>query len=110
MRKPLSPRRRRDDRLAATSKSPDVAYRELVGKPVAELAEHGLTLRAVNILESYDVLTVRDLLQKSREELLQMTNLGEKTIEDLRVALLVVGIEPPTWRSVLPQPDWSRLW
>jgi DNA-directed RNA polymerase subunit alpha len=55
------------------------------------LAEIDLTVRTVNCLEEEKIFTVLDLLQCTRERLLQITNLGEKTVETIYVALEKLG-------------------
>ncbi|MCC6125524.1 MAG: DNA-directed RNA polymerase subunit alpha [Pirellulales bacterium] len=55
------------------------------------LAEIDLTVRTVNCLEEERIFTVVDLLQCTRERLLQITNLGEKTVETIYVALEKLG-------------------
>jgi DNA-directed RNA polymerase subunit alpha len=47
------------------------------------LAELGLGNRAINALEGKGILTVRDLLMCTRDELLAISQLGEKTLEDI---------------------------
>ena len=55
------------------------------------LAEIDLTVRTVNCLEEEKIFTVLDLLQCTRERLLQITNLGEKTVETIYAALEKLG-------------------
>jgi DNA-directed RNA polymerase subunit alpha len=55
------------------------------------LAEIDLTVRTVNCLEEEKIFTVLDLLQCTRERLLQITNLGEKTVETIYAALEKIG-------------------
>jgi DNA-directed RNA polymerase subunit alpha len=55
------------------------------------LAEIDLTVRTVNCLEEEKIFTVSDLLQCTRERLLQITNLGEKTVETIYLALEKLG-------------------
>jgi DNA-directed RNA polymerase subunit alpha len=55
------------------------------------LAEIDLSVRTVNCLEEESIFTVQDLLQCTRERLLQIPNLGEKTIETIYAALENLG-------------------
>jgi DNA-directed RNA polymerase subunit alpha len=55
------------------------------------LAEIDLTVRTVNCLEEEKIFTVLDLLQCTRERLLQITNLGEKTVDTIYTALEKLG-------------------
>ncbi len=50
-------------------------------------AEIGLTVRTTNCLEERGIFTVRDLLNCSREDLLSISNFGEKTLEEVYKAL-----------------------
>lgn len=63
--------------------------REALGKPIEELA---LPARAVNALKNSDLHLVVDLAQKSEAELEQVKNLGEKSIDDIKVALAALGL------------------
>ncbi len=58
------------------------------------LAEIGLIVRTVNILEDEGIFTVEDLLTATREELLKIPNLGEKTLETIYEALAKIGFHP----------------
>ena len=55
------------------------------------LAEIGLIVRTVNILEDEGIFTVEDLLTSTREELLKIPNLGEKTLGTIYEALEKLG-------------------
>ncbi len=54
-------------------------------EPVAKLAQVGLSQRIIGLLEAseYEILTLRDLLQRSPEELMKLGNLGEKSILEI---------------------------
>ncbi len=54
-------------------------------------AEIGLTVRTTNCLEERGIFTVRDLLNSTREDLLSISNFGEKTLEEVYKALEGVG-------------------
>lgn len=54
-------------------------------------AEIGLSVRTTNCLEERGVFTVQDLLNTTREQLLSIPNFGEKTLEDVYLALETVG-------------------
>ena len=45
-------------------------------------AEIGLTVRTTNCLEEKGIFTVRDLLNSTPEDLLSISNFGEKTLEE----------------------------
>ena len=50
-------------------------------------AEIGLSVRTTNCLEERGIFTVEDLLNTTREELLSISNFGEKTLEEVYKAL-----------------------
>jgi DNA-directed RNA polymerase subunit alpha len=54
-------------------------------------AEIGLSVRTTNCLEEKGIFTVRDLLNSTRENLLSISNFGEKTLEEVYLALESVG-------------------
>ncbi|MEN1682148.1 MAG: DNA-directed RNA polymerase subunit alpha C-terminal domain-containing protein [Planctomycetota bacterium] len=54
-------------------------------------AEIGLAVRTTNCLEEKGVFTVNDLLHCTRDDLLSISNFGEKTLEEVYRALEGVG-------------------
>ncbi len=54
-------------------------------------AEIGLTVRTTNCLEERGIFTVQDLLNCTRDDLLSISNFGEKTLEEVYLALEGVG-------------------
>lgn len=59
-------------------------------------AEIGLTVRTTNCLEERGIFTVQDLLQCTREDLLQISNFGEKTLEEVYSSLEEFGFYRPS--------------
>ena len=58
-------------------------------------AEIGLTVRTTNCLEEKGIFSVRDLLQTTRADLLSFSNFGEKTLEEVYIALENIGFYRP---------------
>jgi DNA-directed RNA polymerase subunit alpha len=58
-------------------------------------AEIGLTVRTTNCLEERGIFTVRDLLNCTRDDLLAISNFGEKTLEEVYMALEGIGFYRP---------------
>lgn len=54
-------------------------------------AEIGLSVRTTNCLEERGIFTVRDLLNCTPKDLLEISNFGEKTLEEVYAALESVG-------------------
>ena len=54
-------------------------------------AEIGLSVRTTNCLEERGIFTVNDLLNCSPEDLLDISNFGEKTLEEVYSALESIG-------------------
>jgi DNA-directed RNA polymerase subunit alpha len=68
----------------------DGAYlRDALGKTLEELE---LPARAVNALKAADIMLVADLAQKTEADLVDVKNLGEKTIDEIKVALAGLGL------------------
>lgn len=54
-------------------------------------AEIGLSVRTTNCLEEKGIFTVNDLLHCTRDDLLSISNFGEKTLEEVYKALEGIG-------------------
>ncbi len=65
---------------------------ELEEKLNQSLAELNLSVRATNCLESEGVNTIRDLVTRSEDQLLQVRNFGETTLVEVRERLAVIGL------------------
>jgi DNA-directed RNA polymerase subunit alpha len=63
------------------------------------LAETDLIVRTVNCLEEVGIFTVGDLLHSTPQRLLEIPNLGEKTLETIYVALEKLGFCRSSRRS-----------
>jgi len=59
------------------------------------LSEVDLVVRTVNCLEDHGIFTVADLLSSTPKQLLEIPNLGEKTLETIYVALEKIGFYRP---------------
>lgn len=57
------------------------------------MAELNLTVRATNCLESEGINTVRDLVSRTEEQLLQVRNFGETTLQEVRERLESIGLK-----------------
>jgi DNA-directed RNA polymerase subunit alpha len=56
------------------------------------LAELNLSVRAMNCLESENIHTVRDLVTKAPDQLLEVRNFGETTLNEVREKLTSLGL------------------
>ena len=56
------------------------------------LEELPLPARAINALRNAEIVTVADLVQKIDEDLEQVKNLGDKSIEEIKTALAALGL------------------
>jgi DNA-directed RNA polymerase subunit alpha len=65
---------------------------ELEGKLGQSLAELNLSVRATNCLESEGINSVRDLVVRTEDQLLQVRNFGETTLQEVRERLLAIGL------------------
>ena len=68
-----------------------IEQQELEKKLEWSTAELGLSVRTTNCLDEQGVCTIGDLLACRREDLLQIANFGEKTLEDVYEALEKLG-------------------
>ncbi len=69
--------------------------RDTKAKLEMSTAEIGLAVRTTNCLEERGVFTVFDLLNCTREDLLSISNFGEKTLEEVYKALENIGFYRP---------------
>ena len=77
------------------------------------LSEIDLIVRTVNCLEDEGIFTVQDLLNCTPERLLEIPNLGEKTLETIYTALAKIGLDrtakqPVKENELLPK-DFALL-
>ncbi len=89
----------------------DTQAKDLSDKLDMSTAEIGLTVRTTNCLEERGIFTVNDLLHCTRDDLLSISNFGEKTLEEVYRALEAIGFQrqykqPPT--SVPQTPTQPR--
>jgi DNA-directed RNA polymerase subunit alpha len=71
----------------------DVHDAELERKLNMSLAELELSVRATNCLESEGITTVRDLVIRNDEELLEVRNFGETTLKEVKSKLQERGLQ-----------------
>jgi DNA-directed RNA polymerase subunit alpha len=62
-------------------------------------AEIGLSVRTTNCLEERGIFTVADLLNCTRDDLLSISNFGEKTLDEVYRSLESVGFVRKTRRG-----------
>ncbi len=90
-----------DDRADVVGAQDSVDH-ELERKLNMSLAELELSVRATNCLESEGITTVRDLVIRSDEELLEVRNFGETTLREVKQKLtergLTLGMRMPARR------------
>lgn len=76
--------------MDATGYSPvDLELEEKLNQSLAEL---NLSVRATNCLESEGINTIRDLVTRGEDQLLQVRNFGETTLVEVRERLGVIGL------------------
>ena len=69
--------------------------RQMQEKLELSTAEIGLSVRTTNCLEERGIFTIRDLLNTNRDELMGINNFGEKTLEEVYLALEEIGFYRP---------------
>jgi DNA-directed RNA polymerase subunit alpha len=65
---------------------------QLDAKLSMPLSELNLSVRASNCLESENIMTVRDLVTKSEDQLLDVRNFGETTLAEVQQKLRDLGL------------------
>jgi DNA-directed RNA polymerase subunit alpha len=81
----------------------DSKAKVLEGKLEMSTAEIGLSVRTTNCLEERGIFTVNDLLHCTRDDLLSISNFGEKTLEEVYKALEGIGFyRQPKSEPALP--------
>ncbi len=91
-----------DDRFEAGPSARESSDADLERKLNMSLAELELSVRATNCLESENISTVRDLVSRAEDELLEVRNFGETTLKEVRAKLaehnLALGMRLPAQR------------
>ncbi len=86
--------------MSRTSRIPlnhaELANQGLKDKLEMSTAEIGLAVRTTNCLEERGIFTVNDLLHCTRDDLLSISNFGEKTLEEVYKALEKIGFPRPS--------------
>lgn len=67
----------------------DAALEAKLNRPINELR---FSVRATNCLESGNIFTVRDLVQRAEDELMEIRNFGETTLEEVLTQLDELGL------------------
>jgi len=80
-----------EDKVELTAPTEAVDH-ELERKLSMSLAELELSVRATNCLESEGITTVRDLVIRTDEELLEVRNFGETTLKEVKGKLAERGL------------------
>ena len=75
--------------------------RELTQRLEMSTAEIGLSVRTTNCLEERGIFTVGDLLNCTRDDLLSISNFGEKTLEEVYTSLEGIGFYRRAKRELL---------
>lgn len=79
----------------------DTEANDLQEKLEMSTAEIGLSVRTTNCLEERGIFTVQDLLNCTRDDLLSISNFGDKTLEEVFKALEGIGFYRKWKREML---------
>ncbi len=63
---------------------------QYLNKPVAELE---LSVRSANCLEAAEIVTIRDLVTKSEQEMLKYRNFGRKSLNEIKTILAEMNLQ-----------------
>jgi DNA-directed RNA polymerase subunit alpha len=86
----------------------DTKARDLQARLEMSTAEIGLSVRTTNCLEEKGIFTVLDLLHCTREDLLSISNFGEKTLEEVFKALEGIGFHRKGRRAAAVDQEQGR--
>lgn len=78
---------------------------ELLNRPIEDLAE--LSVRSRNSLQKENIHTVRDLVQRTEQQMLAIDNFGKKSLQEISDFLAGHGLR---FGSSLEQDDAGTLW
>jgi DNA-directed RNA polymerase subunit alpha len=78
---------------------------ELLNRPIEDLAE--LSVRSRNSLQKENIHTVRDLVQRTEQQMLSIDNFGKKSLQEISDFLAGHGLR---FGSSLEQDDAGTLW
>ena len=62
------------------------------------IAEMALSVRIVNALEKHHVIRAEHLMNQTYDSLIKVKNFGNKTVDEVRDAIVKLGLTPPKWR------------
>jgi len=82
-----------DDRFESGGAGRESGDADLDRKLNMSLAELELSVRATNCLESENISTVRDLVSRAEDELLEVRNFGETTLKEVKQKLAEHGLQ-----------------
>jgi DNA-directed RNA polymerase subunit alpha len=83
----------------------DTQIKSLHNRLEMSTAEIGLSVRTTNCLEEKGIFTVNDLLHRTRDDLLSISNFGEKTLEEVYKALEKIGFYRKGKGKVQREPE-----
>jgi DNA-directed RNA polymerase subunit alpha len=86
----------------------DTRAKDIADKLDMSTAEIGLTVRTTNCLEERGIFTVSDLLHCTPEDLLSISNFGEKTLGEVYKALEGIGFNRRDREEVSGAPPQPR--
>ena len=85
----LGPKVHSEARVAATSLGLDASTESRLNMTLADMK---LSVRATNCLESENIATIRDLVGRTEDQLLEVRNFGETTLNEVREKLTELGL------------------
>ena len=87
----------------------DTQATDMAEKLEMSTAEIGLSVRTTNCLEERVIFTVNDLLHCTRDDLLSISNFGEKTLEEVYKALDGIGFHRGGKREPMSGPPSAAV-
>lgn len=78
-----------EELISPVAEPPRVIPEEVLNRPIEELE---LSVRAFNCLKNAGVVTIRDLVQRTEEEMLQVKNFGKKSLNEVKNVLASLNL------------------
>ena len=72
---------------------PETGEDEASGVMAQPIEELDLTVRSYNCLKREGITTVGELVEKSEDDLLEIRNFGQKSIDEVKAKLVEMGLE-----------------
>ena len=74
--------------------------------PVAEME---MSVRTINALEKFGIIIARDLVRQNCDSIVNIPNLGDKSIREMKSAIVALKLPSPSWSPPKALPKSSKI-